>query len=249
MSNKSVVPDDLEQLAKPLLDSAGSVGVAMIEAELVSFSEGCFVLLDPAAMAAAISLDRPALIFYSQHHFDARTTISIEIINAGGRETSLNRKNALMPTINECLEVLPEAFKSREGFVHRLRYAYSAHGLARLCVLDGDWYDELTDYLGEFIEGHQDRFEAQVAADAAKLESVFEALAIEIADDERFVKARGLRKKGLLVESVWGDRIPKDEQSRVTRLAQGEDPQDWNFVHLVRQASDIVEKRQFTQSD
>ncbi|QVL21432.1 hypothetical protein KH389_12975 [Pseudomonas qingdaonensis] len=161
----------------------------------------------------------------------------------------LERQNALAPTIAECLEALPKEFKGREGQVHRLRYTYASQGLTRFCAFNADWYDDLVDFLVDFIERHEDRYQIIAAAENAKLESLFKTLAAEIASDERFIKTRGLRKRGLLVESVWGSRIPKDDLSRLSKLAQGETPQDWNFVHVVRQASDIVEMRQLTQSD
>lgn len=249
MSNNDVLPDELGRVAKLLLDTARTAGATLIEAELVSVTDGCFVMLDTPAMAAAISADRPSLIFYSQQFLDAREVIGNQILVSGGRESLFDCQNALAPTIAECLEVLPEDVKAREGQLHRLRYAYSSQGLTRFCALSADWYDVMVDLLVDFIEGHEERYERKAAAEIAKLESLFRTLAAEIASDERFIKARGLRKRGLLVESVWGSRIPKDEQFRIARLAQGEDPQDWNFVHVVRQASDIVEKRQLTQSD
>lgn len=249
MNNSEVLSDGLGQIAKPLLASVTAAGATLIEAELISVTEGCFVLLDTPAMAAAISADRPCLIFYSQQRFDARSTIGHQILDSGGREHLFDRQNALAPTIAECLEVLPEEFKAREGQVHRLKYAYSSQGLTRYCALDADWYDALVDIIVDFIEGHEERFTSKAATENAKLEALFTTLATEIANDERFIKTRGLRKRGLLVATVWGSRIPKDDQSRLSRLAQGEDPQDWNFVHVVRQASDIVEARQLTQED
>ncbi|QVL21433.1 hypothetical protein KH389_12980 [Pseudomonas qingdaonensis] len=71
MSNNEVLLDDLGQIAKPLLDSAKAAGATLIEAEVVSVTDGCFVILDTPAMAAAISTYRPSLIFYSRQIFDA----------------------------------------------------------------------------------------------------------------------------------------------------------------------------------
>lgn len=238
---------ELGTLIKPLVDAIHDVKPVCVEAELISVADGSVVFLSSDSMATALRADQPSLVFRSSRVLDVHELIRSEILEAGGRETSLNSRNCTAPTIEECVSMIPDHMKARDGELYRVIYAYAGQGLTRYCSVNTGWYDDLVDMLVEFITGHENRFEELAANEAAKLDALFKELATEIANDERFVQARGLRKKGLLVEAVWGERIPRDAQSRLMRLAQGEDPQDWNFAHVVRQANDIVDQRQMLE--
>lgn len=232
---------------KPVLDAIYDLRPTCIEAELISVADGSFVFLSPDSMAAALRADQPSLVFRTSRSLDFHELIRSKILEAGGRETLLNSQNVIAPTIEECFSIIPDSMKELDGTQYRVSYAYAVQGLTRYCTVNTDWCDDLVNRLIDFIAGHENRFAEQAANEAVKLDALFKTLAIEIANDERFVQARGLRKKGLLVEAVWGDRIPRDTQSRLTRLAQGEDPQDWNFAHVVRQANDIVDQRKMLE--
>lgn len=238
---------ELDTLVKPVVDAIHDVKPVCVEAELISVADGSVVFLSPDSMARALRADQPSLVFRSSRALDVHELIRSEILEAGGRETLLNSRNVTAPTIAECFSMIPDHMKARDGKQYRVTYAYAGQGLTRYCAVNTDWYDHLINLLVEFIAGHENRFEELAANEAVKLDALFKELAIEIANDGRFVQARGLRKKGLLVEAVWGDRIPRDAQSRLMRLAQGEDLQDWNFVHVVRQANDIVDQRQMLE--
>ena len=238
---------ELDTLVKPVVDAIHDVKPVCVEAELISVADGSVVFLSPDWMATALRADQPSLVFRSSRALDVHELIRSEILEAGGRETLLSSRNVTAPTIGECFSMIPDHMKARDGKQYRVSYAYAGQGLTRYCVVNTDWYDDLINLLVEFIDGHENRFEELAANEAVKLDALFKELAIEIANDGRFVQARGLRKKGLLVEAVWGDRIPRDAQSRLMRLAQGEDLQDWNFVHVVRQANDIVDQRQMLE--
>lgn len=233
--------------AKPVVDAIHDVKPVCVEAELISVADGSVVFLSPDSMATALRADQPSLVFRSSRALDVHELIRSEILEAGGRETLLNSRNVTAPTIEECFSMIPDHMKAWDGKQYRVTYAYADQGLTRYCAVNTDWYDDLVNLLIEFIAGHENRFEELAANEAAKLDALFKELAIEIANDERFVHARGLRKKGLLVEAVWGGRIPRDAQSRLMRLAQGENPQDWNFAHVVRQANDILDQRQMLE--
>jgi hypothetical protein len=238
---------ELGALIKPVVDAIHDIKPVCVEAKLISVTDGSVVFLSPDSMAMALRADEPSLVFFSSRALDVHELIRSEILEAGGRETLLNSRNVIAPTIKECLSMIPDHMKARDGEQYRVSYAYAGQGLTRYCPVNTDWYDDLVNLLAEFIVGHENRFEELAANEAAKLDTLFKELAIEIANDERFVQARGLRKKGLLVEAVWGERIPRDAQSRLMRLAQGEAPQDWNFAHVVRQANDIVDQRQMLE--
>ncbi len=247
MCINEIEKQDVETSAQPVATMIDDINAKCVDAELIHFSDGCAVYLDPEAMATALSVDRPSVVFRNLETFDLDVLVRSEILSAGGRASSLNRRNMVTPTVAECLEVIPPADQIRAGQPYRMIYAYAKEGLTRVCVVYAEWHLDLVTLIEDFIEGHEERFETSTASEAAQLAAFFEQLAEEIANDERFVRARGLRKKGLLVKAVWGERIPPDPQMRLTRLAQGEEVQDWNFVHLVRQANDIVDQRQMTQ--
>ncbi|SFI70477.1 hypothetical protein SAMN05216206_2789 [Pseudomonas guineae] len=234
----------IESATRPVAIAISAINARCLDAELISFSDGCRVYLDPEAMAVALSVDRPSIVFRNMEKFDPDELIRAEIISAGGRAASINRRNMVAPTAAECLKVIQSTDMVRAGQPYRVIYAYSKEGLTRACVVYAEWHAALVVLLEDFIEGHEERFEARSAREAADLVAFFRLLAEEIASDDRFALTRGLRKKGLLVEAVWGDRIPSDPQQRVTRLTPGEELQDWNFVHVVRQANDIVDQRQ-----
>lgn len=238
---------ELGTLVKPVVDAIHDVKPVCVEAELISVADGSVVFLSPDSMATALRADQPSLVFRSSRALDVHELIRSEILEAGGRETLLNSRNVTAPTIGECFSMIPDQMKALDGKQYRVSFAYAGQGLTRYCAVNTDWYDDLVNLLVEFIAGHENRFDELAANEAAKLDALFKELVIEIANDERFVQTRGLRKKGLLVEAVWGDRIPRDAQSRLMRLAQGEDPQDWNFAHVVRQANDIVDQRQMLE--
>ena len=226
-----------------MVDALLELNTVCVEAELISIAEGSAVFLSPDSMAAALRIDQPPLVFHSSRSLDVQDLIHSQIIEAGGKEHLLNARNAIAPTIEECLSLISDHMKARDGEPYIESYIYAGLGLARYCSVSTAWYDDLVNLLTHFIAEHESRFEESAADEATKLDAFFKELATEIANDERFVQARGLRKKGLVVEAVWGDKIPLDAQSRVARLAQGEEAQDWNFAHLVRQANDIVDKR------
>lgn len=234
---------ELCTLVKPVMDAIHDVKPVCVEAQLISVVHGSVVFLSPDSMAMALRADQPSLVFRSSGALDVHELIRSEILEAGGRETLLNSRNVTAPTIKECFSMIPDHMKALDGKQYRVSYAYASQSLTRYCAVNTDWYDDLVNLLVKFIAGHENRFEELAANEAVKLNVLFKALAIEIANDGRFVQAKGLRKKGLLVEAVWGDRIPRDAQSRLTRLAQGEELQDWNFAHVVRQANDIVDQR------
>lgn len=233
---------ELDALTKPVMDALCELKTVCVEAELISIADCGVVFLSPDSMATAVRIDQPLLVFHSSRSLDIQELIRSEIIDAGGREHLLNARNAIAPTIEECLSIIPDHLKARDGEPYRVSYTYADLGLTRYCPVSAAWYDDLVNLLTHFIAEHESRFEELAAGEAIKLDAFFKELATEIANDERFVQARGLRKKGLLVEAVWGKKIPRDVQSRVARLAQGEEAQDWNFAHVVRQANDIVDK-------
>ena len=238
---------ELDAFTKPVVDALHELNTVCVEAELISIANSSVVFLSPDSMAAALRTDQPSLVFHSNRRLDIQELIHSEIINAGGREHLLNVRNATAPTIEECLSVIPDYIKARIGEPYRVSYTYADLGLTRYCPVSTGWYDDLVDLLTHFIAEHESRFEKLAAEEVTKLDALFKELITEVANDERFVQARGLRKKGLLVEAVWGDKIPRDTQSRVARLTQGEEAQDWNFAHVVRQANDIVDKRKLLE--
>lgn len=241
------VPFQLGTLTKPVVEAINDLTLVCLEAELISVADGCVVFLSPDSMAAALRADQPSLIFHSGRTLDVHELICSEILEAGGREALFSTRNIHAPTIEDCYSIIPRHMKECDGKQYRVSYAYAGQGLTRYCAVNVDWYDDLVNLLVEFIRGHANRIEELEANEAARLDALFKELATEIANDERFVLARGLRKKGLLVKVVWGSRIPPDVQSRRMRLAQGEDPQDWNFAHVVRQANDILDQRQMLE--
>lgn len=247
MGVNEIEKQDVEASAQPVAIMIDDINAKCVDAKYIHFSDGCAVHLDPEAMAIALSVDGPSMVFRSLTTFDLDDLVRSEILSAGGRASSLNRRNMVAPTVAECLEVIPPADQIRAGQTYRMIYAYSKEGLTRVCVVYAEWYLDLVTLIEEFIEGHEERFETSTASEAAQLAVFFKQLAEEIANDDRFVQTRGLRKKGLLVKAVWGERIPPDPQRRLTRLAQGEEIQDWNFVHVVRQANDIVDQRQMME--
>lgn len=238
---------ELDALSKPMVDALHDLNTVCIEAELISVADGSAVFLSPDSMAAALRKDQPPLVFHSNRSLDIQDLIHSQIIEAGGKEHLLNARNAIAPTIEECLSVISDHMKARDGEPYRVCYIYADLGLIRYCSVSTAWYDDLVNLLTHFIAEHESRFEGLAANEATKLDALFKELATEIANDERFLQAKGLRKKGLLVEAVWGDKIPRDAQSRVTRLVQGEEAQEWNFAHVVRQANDIVDKRKLLE--
>lgn len=234
---------ELDALTKPVVDALHELKTVCVEAESIRVADCSVVFLTPGSIAQAVRIDQPSIIFHTSMSLDIHELIYSEIIEAGGREYLLNDRNAIAPTFQECLSVIPFHMKARNGEPYRVSYTYANLGLTRYWPVTIVWFDDLNNLLPHFIAEHKSRFEELAADEATNLDAFFKKLATEIANDERFVQAKGLRKKGLLVEAVWGEKIPRDVQSLVARLAQGEEAQDWSFTHLVRQANDIVDKR------
>lgn len=244
MTAKNTEKQDTKTAAQKIEFMIGNINAKCIDAELINVSDGCIVSLSKEAMAIALDIDRPSIVFRNTRTFDLEELIRSEILSAGGRASSINRRNMVTPTMEECIEIVPLTDRQRSGQPYRTIYAYAKEGLTRACIIYAEWHENIVDLVEVFIEGHEERFQKNMAKESAKPSVLFEQLIKEIANDDRFVRLRGLRKKGLLVQAIWGERIPLDPQNRVTRLAQGDDLQDWNFVHVVRQANDIVDQKQ-----
>ena len=60
----------------------------------------------------------------------------------------------------------------------------------------------------------------------------------EIAARDDFQAAKGLPRRALLVQALYGDKIPKHPKGLMTRLKQHLDEMDVNFAHVLKAADE-----------
>lgn len=206
---------ELSSLVQPVLNAIGSMNSVFVDADLISVDGNSALYLSPESMAIAIRVAIPPITFRSSQVLDIIYLIESENLEAEGRDELFHIRNNIAPTVEKCESIVSEHLKARNGDMCRVTHTYANQGLIRHCAINAPWYSELLEILVEFIAGYENRLEQSEINEATKLDALFNALALEIADDERFIHARGLRKKELLVGVVWGDRVPLDYQARL----------------------------------
>lgn len=214
---------------------------ALIEGTPVNLDKAPIILLDFTQFFAALAAEKPAAVFLWQSIFNVDQWLESELEAAGWDENKVHDEDGYWPSLQQAKAHLePQLIMAEKysGIPYFLTALYTADGIARRMTYQAPWYEDIAGLVEGMLEGRMEAVRlAHSRIDASNMELITQ-LIDEIAARDDFQAAKGLPKRALLVQALYGDKIPKHPKGLMTRLKQHLDDMDVNFAHVLKAADE-----------
>lgn len=234
-------PMSVDEVRAELLKCCEGNASALIEGTPINLDKAPSILLDSAQFFAAITAEKPAAVFSWQSVFNVDEWLESELEAAGWDEDKVGDEDGYWPSLQQAkVHLKPQlaVVEKYSGAPYFLTALYTADGMARRMTYQASWHTDLTDLVEDMLEGRLAAVRlAHSRIDASNMELIAQ-LIDEIAARDDFQAAKGLPKRALLVQALYGDKIPKHPKGLMTRLKQHLDEMDVNFAHVLKAADE-----------
>ena len=234
-------PMSVDEVRAELLKCCEGNASALIEGTPINLDKAPSILLDSAQFFAAITAEKPAAVFSWQSVFNVDEWLESELEAAGWDEDKVGDEDGYWPSLQQAkVHLKPQlaVVEKYSGAPYFLTALYTADGMARRMTYQASWHTDLTDLVEDMLEGRLAAVRlAHSRIDASNMELIAQ-LIDEIAVRDDFQAAKGLPKRALLVQALYGDKIPKHPKGLMTRLKQHLDEMDVNFAHVLKAADE-----------
>ncbi len=231
----------VDEVRAELLKCCEGSAAALIEGTPINLDKAPSILLEFAQFFAAIAAEKPAAVFSWQSVFNVDEWLESELEAAGWDEDKVGDEDGYWPSLQQAkahLEPQLTALETYSGTSYFLTALYTADGMARRMTYQAPWHTCLGDLVEDMLEGRMEAVRlAHSRVDASNMELITQ-LIDEIAARDDFQAAKGLPRRALLVQALYGDKIPKHPKGLMTRLKQHLDEMDVNFAHVLKAADE-----------
>lgn len=214
---------------------------ALIEGTPINLDKAPSIVLDYAQFFAAIAAEKPAAVFSWQSIFNVDEWLVSELEAAGWDEEKVGDEDGYWPSLQQAKEHLKSQLTAMErysGTSHFITALYTADGMARRMTYQAPWHAALDDLVEDMLEGRMNAVRlAHSRVDASNMKLIAQLIE-EIAAREDFQAAKGLPRRALVVQALYGDKIPKHPKGLTIRLKQHLDEMDVNFAHVLKAADE-----------
>ena len=231
----------VDEVKAKLLQCCEENKAILIEGTVINLDKAPIILLECAQFFEAVVAEIPTAVFYSQSVFEVTDWLESELEAAGWDEENVGSEDGYWPSLQQAMDHLEPQITVMEkhaGEPYFLGALYTVEGVVRRMTVVASWYSDLPDLVGDMLEERMQSVRlVRSRADTSNMELINQ-LIDEIASRKDFQAANGLPKKALLIQALYGDKIPKHPKGLTTRLKQHLDDMDVNFAHVLKAADE-----------
>lgn len=234
-------PISADAVKADLLAHCEEIAAVAIEGLSIDLGKGAVVRLGLNDFFAASAAEKPRAIFWYENVFDVEDWIEDELREAGWDEDKVGDEDAYWPSLDQAHKYLCprlETVREYSGSPYFVMALYTTDGVCRVTSFLAAWYSGLSTAIEEMLEERMEAARLEHSRGDTKNKALLNQLIDEIAARDDFRAAKGLPKRALLIQTLYGDKIPKHPKGLTTRLKQHLDDMDVNMAYVLKAADE-----------
>lgn len=230
----------MELIKKELREYCEQHNSVLIEADFTS-GDVPRIWLELDAFKLAVKAEQPRAVYYYENIFDIDDFIESEMQQLGWKPGFEDHPGTIWLGPDQVKVALIEHLKQFEQYAetaYQLVAVFPTNGVFCTISSRAPWATEIEQMIDSLIESRKDDVAATMKISESEDAQLLQSIVVELAANEMFAKTRGLNKRLLLAIKLFGDKIPKHPDSRVTKLAHNGDYCDANLAMVVKAADE-----------